>query len=78
MEMVTTTVFKNGNSQAVRIPKDFRFKDDEVVINKMGDVVMLMPKNSRWASFILGLDLISDDFMEDGRGELRQQKREAL
>lgn len=45
--MNTTTVFKNGNSQAVRIPKDYRFTDDEVAINKLGDIVMLMPKKSR-------------------------------
>lgn len=45
--MTTTTVFKSGNSQAVRIPKEYRFEDQEVSINKFGDVVMLMPKNSR-------------------------------
>ena len=34
----------NGNSQAVRLPKDFRFEEDEVVIKRVGHVVMLIPK----------------------------------
>lgn len=76
--MTTTTVFKSGNSQAVRIPKEYRFEDQEVSINKFGDVVMLMPKNSRWANFMLGMDMFSDDFMHDGRGDIQGQIRESI
>lgn len=45
--MQTATIFKSGNSQAVRIPKDYRFDEKELTINKVGDVVMLIPKKSR-------------------------------
>ena len=47
--MKTTKVFKQGNSQAVRLPKEFRFQDDEIFIRKQGDTVMLIPKKAaRW------------------------------
>ncbi len=44
MEMKTAKIFRHGNSQAVRLPKDFRFDATEVVIEKAGDVVLLIPK----------------------------------
>ncbi len=47
--MKTAKVFKQGNSQAVRLPKEFRFQDDEIFIRKQGDTVLLIPKkSSRW------------------------------
>lgn len=47
--MKTAKVFKQGNSQAVRLPKEFRFQDDEIFIRKQGDTVMLIPKKAtRW------------------------------
>ncbi len=42
--MQTARVFMNGNSQAVRLPKDFRFEEEEVVIKRVGHTVMLIPK----------------------------------
>jgi len=42
--MKTAKVFKHGNSQAVRLPKEFRFKDDEVIIKRSGGGVLLLPK----------------------------------
>jgi antitoxin VapB len=42
--MQTARIFNNGNSQAVRLPKEFRFDEDEVVIKKIGDMVILLPK----------------------------------
>ncbi len=74
--MKTATVFKSGNSQAVRIPKDFRFEENELAINKVGDIVMIMTKNSKWTSFIMGASLFSDDFMKDGRVKDQNQVRE--
>jgi antitoxin VapB len=44
MEMKMAKIFRHGNSQAVRLPKDFRFDATEVVIEKAGDVVLLIPK----------------------------------
>ena len=47
--MKTAKVFKQGNSQAVRLPKEFRFQDDEIFIRKQGDTVLLIPKKAvRW------------------------------
>ena len=76
--MLTAKVFENGRSQAVRLPKEYRFKDSEVFANKIGDVVMLMPKNEEWESFLLGLSLLGDDFMPDGRNQGSFDVREAL
>jgi antitoxin VapB len=45
--MITAKLFMNGSSQAVRLPKEFRFEESEVLIKKVGDVVMLIPKD-RW------------------------------
>jgi|GEM_PF-3543254 len=47
--MKTAKVFKQGNSQAVRLPKEFRFQDNKIFIRKQGDTILLIPKNlARW------------------------------
>lgn len=76
--MMTAKIFENGRSQAVRLPKEFRFDSDEVGINKVGDIVMLIPKNEKWKSFMQAIDMFSEDFLEDGRGEEIKQEREEL
>ncbi|MEI6414033.1 MAG: AbrB/MazE/SpoVT family DNA-binding domain-containing protein [Pseudomonadota bacterium] len=45
--MQTAKIFTSGNSQAVRLPKEFRFVDNEVVIKKVGCVIMLFPTRYR-------------------------------
>lgn len=50
--MKTAKIFKNGQSQAVRLPKEFRFEDDHVSIKKSGNVVMLIPAKNSWDSLI--------------------------
>lgn len=61
---------------------DFRrniaFNGDEVAINKVGDIVILMPKENKWSAFLNSLELFSDDFMSDGREQPTVQEREAL
>ena len=76
--MMTAKVFENGRSQAVRLPKECRFSSDEVMVNKIGDIVMLLPKNSKWDSFMEAIDMFSQDFMENGRADDVVQKREEL
>lgn len=76
--MMTAKVFENGRSQAIRLPKECRFSADEVMVNKIGDIVILLPKQNKWDSFMKAIDLFSDDFMGDGRGENLPQKREEL
>lgn len=65
--MMTAKVFENGRSQAVRLPKECRFNTDEVAVNRIGDIVLLMPKTNKWNSFMQAIDMFSEDFMENGR-----------
>lgn len=76
--MMTAKVFENGRSQAVRLPKECRFDTDEVAVNRIGDIVMLMPKTNKWDSFMQAIDLFSEDFLEDGRMDEIRQERENL
>lgn len=76
--MMTAKVFENGRSQAVRLPKEYRFSGDEVMINKIGEIVFLMPKTSKWDSFMKAIEMFTPDFMEDGRVEHPLQEREAI
>ena len=63
--MKTAKIFQNGQSQAVRLPKEFRFKDDHVYVKKSGNVVMLIPAKDSWESLLDSLDKFSDDFMTE-------------
>jgi antitoxin VapB len=74
--MRTAKLFKNGPSQAVRLPKEFRFEGDEVFIRRIGSAVVLLPKGRPWESLIESLTMFSDDFM-DSR-EQPEQLRHAL
>jgi len=58
--MKTAKLFANGQSQAVRLPKDYRFSGDEVGIMKVGEVVMLYPTGGKWERF-LGTEPLTDD-----------------
>ncbi|MBI5418337.1 antitoxin [Candidatus Poribacteria bacterium] len=70
-------IFINGRSQAVRLPKDFRFNEKEVYINKIDDVIMLISNNNPWKGLINSLDKFSDDFMT-ARNQPENQKRKLL
>ena len=76
--MMTAKVFENGRSQAVRLPKECRFNTDEVAVNRIGDIVLLMPKTNKWSSFMQAIDMFSDDFMQGGRDGSLEQERETL
>lgn len=67
--MMTAKVFENGRSQAIRLPKECRFSSDEVLVNKIGDIVILLPKQNKWDSFMRAIDMFSDDFMADGKSD---------
>ncbi len=70
-------IFMNGRSQAVRLPKEFRFESDEVFIRKKGKEVILSPRPKSWNDFFKSTPLPSDDFMVS-REDLPAQKREDL
>ena len=75
--MQTAKIFLNGRSQAVRLPKEFRFQGTDVFIKKIGNMVILLPKDDPWASLIGSLDQFSEDFMES-RHQQTQDDREPL
>ena len=76
--MMTAKVFENGRSQAVRLPKEYRFSDSEVAISKVGNIVLLMPLDSKWSSFLQAVDMFSEDFMQDRQNDRLVQRREEL
>ena len=76
--MMTAKIFENGRSQAVRLPKECRFGTEEVMVNKIGDIVMLVPKDEKWKTFMAAIDMFSDNYMEDGRADQGSQERESL
>jgi antitoxin VapB len=73
--MNTAKIFTNGRSQAIRLPKEYRFKDDEVYINKIDDIVVIMPKNKKMASLMNTINKFTDDFMDE-RNQPAAQPRE--
>jgi len=76
--MTITRTFKNGNSQAVRIPKEFALPDGDLFIEKIGGAILLIPRNDPWRLFEKSLHGFSDDFMKDGRSQPEIQKRSVL
>ncbi len=65
--IATAKLFQNGQSQAVRLPKEFRFENlKEVFIKKINGMVVLIPKSDKtvWDTMFDNLDNFSDDFMQ--------------
>ena len=75
--MQTAKLFMNGQSQAVRLPKEFRLEGSEVYIKKSGSSIVLIPANGSWDALTASLDAFSDDFMAD-RDQPLQQVREGV
>lgn len=77
--LTVTHPFVTGRSQAIRIPKEYRFDDDEeLVLNRIGDSIIITPKSALASSFFSGASLLDDDFMSDGRPLEPPTAREAL
>ena len=76
--MATAKVFWTGRSQAVRLPKEFRFDAKEVRIRRDGKAVILEPivNDWKWLDEIAGT--MGDDFMKDGREQPPMQERPEL
>ena len=76
--MPKARVFKSGNSQAVRLPKQFRFSVKEVEILRRGnDTVLRVPKRNLGQAFA-ALTAMPEDFMAPGRRDRPPQKRKSL
>ena len=78
MVSVRTRVFKSNRSQAVRLPKEYRFDDDEVCITRMGELVILYPKNKGWDVLEDGIRGFTDDFLADRGQPTEPERREAI
>jgi antitoxin VapB len=76
--MKKTRIFKSGNSQAVRLPKQFRFHVDEVEILRRGNEIVLREPKRNLGDAFAALAGMPDDFMSGGRQDLPPQKRKAL
>ena len=63
--MKTAKIFKNGRSQAVRLPKEFRFDCDEVFVQKQGDKVILSAIELGWDEFFDSISVFSEDFLAE-------------
>jgi len=63
--METAKLFQNGRSQAVRLPKKFRFKGKEVYIHREGSRVILSEKPSSWDDFFFSDNKTTPDFMQE-------------
>lgn len=74
--MQTTRVFMSGNSQAVRIPKEFQFDVEEIEIFKRGDEIILRKRPRNLAEAFEHIPRMPEDFMADGREQDIQQERE--
>lgn len=72
----TAKLFKNGQSQAVRLPMEFRFEGKEVFIKRIGKAVVLLPYEHPWQSLIDSLGEFSSDFLEEREQPIDQQERE--
>lgn len=64
MEKATAKVFMTGRSQAVRIPKQYRFSADEVYIEQDGERIILSPKPKSWAQYFVSARHFSEDFSD--------------
>ena len=76
--MHTSKVFASGNSQAVRLPREYQVKESELFIQKIGSLIILFPKDDPWKPFEESLSEFSPDFMETGREQPDEQIREDL
>jgi antitoxin VapB len=75
--MKTAKIFKNGSSQAVRLPKEFRLTGKQVYVKKIGNALVLLPEENSWESLFESLTKFTSDFMT-GRRDLPLERRQKL
>ena len=72
--MRSARVFRNGRSQAIRLPKEFRVDSAEVYLKKTPEGFLVIPRDP-WEIFFEGVEELSDEFMATGRRQPKPQKR---
>ncbi|KPV50927.1 virulence factor [Kouleothrix aurantiaca] len=75
--MDTAKIFQNGKSQAIRLPKEYRFRGTQVYVKRVGNAVVLIPEHDSWQTLLDSLELFSDDFMAE-RQQPAPQARDDL
>jgi len=76
--MYTAKIFTNGGSQAVRLPKEYQFAASEVCVNRIGDMVVLFPKEKGWDILEQSLEQFPEDFMAERDQGGPVEERESL
>ena len=76
--MDTAKVFMSGRSQAVRLPKEYRFEGNEVLIKRVGDAVVLLPRTRSWDTLFQSLEQFEPGFELKRKQPRAQQKRAKL
>ncbi len=74
--MERAKLFQSGRSQAVRLPKEFRFSGSEVYVKRVGNAVVLLPIEGAWDSLAQSLNRFSDDYMRERNQPSEQQRKE--
>jgi antitoxin VapB len=72
--MDTAKIFQNGKSQAIRLPKEYRFRGSIVYVKRIGNAVVLIPEQDSWQTLVESLDRFSDDFMADRQQPPTQER----
>jgi len=78
--MITTKAFRNGNSQAVRIPSELAYPSTDIAleIERIGDEIRIRPVRRSLSGVLKKFANFSPDFMSEGRGEQEQDEREGF
>ena len=74
--MDTAKIFQNGQSQAIRLPKEYRFQGTKVYVKRIGNAVVLIPEQDSWQTLVESLALFSDDFMAERQQPTTQQRED--
>jgi antitoxin VapB len=75
--MTVAKVFKNGRSQAIRLPKEFRVDTDEVYLKRTREGFLVIARDP-WEIFFEGVAELSEEFFRDGRAQPDLEQREGL
>lgn len=74
MKTQTAKIFMNGRSQAVRLPKEYRFDTEEVFITRQGEDIILSAKEPSWNEFFDSESAFTDDYLQDRLDESSQER----
>ena len=74
MNAKVAKIFMNGRSQAVRLPKEYRFETDEVYISRQGENILISPRKISWDDFFNSKPAFDDDFLNDRQDSSAQER----